>query len=118
MHQSLILILMVLTPEDVSKVRFGSLTPQAMDTLRIIRDAFGVVFRIKEDRVESDADRNRRVTKIEGDDDDEEEEEEEEDDNSEPNRNQATANHSLPPRVTYLLSCLGIGYTNVNRRVT
>lgn len=116
MHQSLILILMVLTPEDVSKVRFGSLTPQAMDTLRIIRDAFGVVFRIKEDRVEPDADRSRGVTKIEGDDDDEEEGEE--DDNGEPNQNQATDNHSLPPRVTYLLSCLGIGYTNVNRRVT
>ena len=49
-HQPLILQMMVLGPEDVCKVRFGSeLTPQAMETLRLLKDAFGVVFKIKKD---------------------------------------------------------------------
>ena len=40
--------MMVLGPEDVCKVRFGSeLTPQAMATLQLLKDAFGVVFKIK-----------------------------------------------------------------------
>lgn len=47
-HQPLILQMMVLGPEDVCKVRFGSeLTPQAMATLQLLKDAFGVVFKIK-----------------------------------------------------------------------
>eukprot|EP01033_Poteriospumella_lacustris_P005444 gene5444-3881_t len=83
-HQSLILQLMVLTPEDVSKVRFGTLTAQAMETLRILRDAFGVVFRVQEDKEFLPAQEDEGVR----------------------------------ARETYLLSCLGTGYTNVNRRVT
>ena len=48
-HQCLVLQLMVLGPEDVSKVSFGALTDQAIKTLRLLKDAFGVVFKIKED---------------------------------------------------------------------
>ncbi|KAJ1442230.1 18S rRNA biogenesis protein RCL1, partial [Ochromonadaceae sp. CCMP2298] len=48
-HQPLVLMLMVLTPEDVSKVRFGVLSPQAIMMLRLLREAFGVTFKIKED---------------------------------------------------------------------
>ena len=49
-HQSLVLQLMVVGPEDVCKVRFGSeLTPQAILTLQLLRDAFGTVFKIKRD---------------------------------------------------------------------
>lgn len=47
-HQPLVLLLMVMGPEDVSKVRFGStLTAQAVKTLQLLRDAFGIVFKIK-----------------------------------------------------------------------
>jgi len=48
-HQCLVLQLMVLGPEDVSKVSFGVLTEQAIKTLRLLKDAFGIVFKIKED---------------------------------------------------------------------
>mmetsp|Transcript_12155 Transcript_12155/g.18355 ORF Transcript_12155/g.18355 Transcript_12155/m.18355 type:complete len:362 (+) Transcript_12155:64-1149(+) len=49
-HQSLVLLLMTMSPEDVCKVRFGSsLTDQSVETLRLLKDAFGVVFKIKED---------------------------------------------------------------------
>ena len=49
-HQPLVLQLMVMGPEDVCKVRFGSeLTPQAIKTLQLLRDAFGTIFKIKRD---------------------------------------------------------------------
>lgn len=48
-HQSLVLILMILCPEDVCKVRFGELSEGGIATLRLIKDCFGVVFKIKED---------------------------------------------------------------------
>ena len=41
------LVLMALGPEDVAKVQLGALTPQAIQCLRDIRDALGVVFKIK-----------------------------------------------------------------------
>lgn len=47
-HQPLVLLLMAMGPEDVCKVRFGSeLTPAAIKTLQLIRDAFGTIFKIK-----------------------------------------------------------------------
>ena len=45
--QPLIIMLMALGPEDVSKVRFGSLSPQAVRTLRLLKEFLGVVFKIK-----------------------------------------------------------------------
>jgi RNA 3'-terminal phosphate cyclase-like protein len=70
-HQSLILQLMVLGPEDVCKVRFGSISEQAVRTLRLLYDVYGVTFKITEDE----------MTK------------------------------------TLLLSCLGMGFKNMSRRV-
>jgi len=49
-HQSLLLQMMILGPEDVCKVRFGKLTEQSINVLRIIKDAFGVVFKIRIDK--------------------------------------------------------------------
>ena len=37
---------MSLGPEDVSRVRLGALTPYAIDTLRLLRDFFGVTFQV------------------------------------------------------------------------
>jgi RNA 3'-terminal phosphate cyclase-like protein len=157
-HQPLILQLMVLTPEDVSKVRFGSLSPQAIETLRIMRDAFGVIFRVQEDKQflpttlasskrngDSGVDENDSmdVDEVEESNDEESNDDvDEEDDDSEDDEgdvesvnsrnssidesgsennidNQQEANNKqIQARETYLLSCLGTGYTNVNRRVT
>lgn len=49
-HQGLALMLMALTTEDVSRVRFGSLTDHSVQVLQLLRDVFGTVFRIREDR--------------------------------------------------------------------
>ncbi|CAM9706601.1 unnamed protein product [Chrysoparadoxa australica] len=48
-HQSLVLLLMVLCPEDVSSVRFGRLSQHTINSLRCLRTFFGVVFKIKPD---------------------------------------------------------------------
>jgi|MDTB01.1.fsa_nt_gb RNA 3'-terminal phosphate cyclase-like protein len=54
-HQPLVLQLMVMGPEDVCKVRFGSeLTPQAITTLQLLRDAFGTLFKVKRDSTHPD----------------------------------------------------------------
>ena len=45
----LFLSLMALTPEDVSRVRLGRLSPYSIQTLRQIKDFFGVVFNLKEE---------------------------------------------------------------------
>jgi RNA 3'-terminal phosphate cyclase-like protein len=70
-HQCLVLQLMVLGPEDVCKVRFGYLTDQAIMTLRLLKESFGVVFKVKEEKETG----------------------------------------------TILLSCLGIGFQNMSRRI-
>lgn len=49
-HQCLMIQLMVMTPEDVSKIRLGPLTTNAIKLLRIIRDAFGITFKVREDK--------------------------------------------------------------------
>ena len=54
-HQPLVLLLMALGPEDVCKVRLGSdLSVQAIKTLQLVKEAFGVVFKIKRHREEED----------------------------------------------------------------
>ncbi|KAF0687225.1 Aste57867_20987 [Aphanomyces stellatus] len=71
-NQCLALLLMTLSPEDVSKVRFGKLTPYSIQYLRHLRDFFGVTFKIKADN----------ETK------------------------------------TVLLTCLGVGFKNLSKKVT
>eukprot|EP00514_Thraustochytrium_sp_LLF1b_P009458 CAMPEP_0184557124 /NCGR_PEP_ID=MMETSP0199_2-20130426/41940_1 /TAXON_ID=1112570 /ORGANISM="Thraustochytrium sp., Strain LLF1b" /LENGTH=396 /DNA_ID=CAMNT_0026953965 /DNA_START=209 /DNA_END=1399 /DNA_ORIENTATION=- len=51
-HQPLALLLMALCPEDVSKIRFGRLSARAVHTLRLIRDIFGVMYKIKPDETD------------------------------------------------------------------
>ena len=46
-HQPLVLTLMALGPEDVARCRMGPLSPTAIQCLRDIRDALGVVFRLR-----------------------------------------------------------------------
>ncbi|GBG72172.1 hypothetical protein CBR_g11105 [Chara braunii] len=46
-HQGLLLLLCALCPEDVSKVRLGRLSPNAIRTLRTIKEFLGVQFNIQ-----------------------------------------------------------------------
>ena len=46
-HQPLVLLLMAIGPEQLSKVRLGRLTPRAVKTLRVIKAFFGVTFDIR-----------------------------------------------------------------------
>ncbi len=44
--QPLVLLLMALGPEDVSRVRLGQLSPAAVATLRLLKAFFGVTFKL------------------------------------------------------------------------
>jgi RNA 3'-terminal phosphate cyclase-like protein len=48
-HQSTMLLLMILCPEDVSKVRIGALTPYTIESLRLYKEMFGVTFKLNTD---------------------------------------------------------------------
>ena len=71
-NQGLVLLFMALSPEDVSKVRFGKLTPYTIECLRLIREMFGITFKIRPE----------------------------------------------PETTNVLLSCLGMGYKNLSKKVT
>jgi RNA 3'-terminal phosphate cyclase-like protein len=55
-HQSMALLLMLLCPEDVSKVRLGKLTPHTIACLRLYKEVFGVMFKIKPDKAQGNND--------------------------------------------------------------
>jgi len=48
-HQAMMLLLMILCPEDVSKIRLGKLTPYTIECLRLYKEIFGVTFKIVPD---------------------------------------------------------------------
>lgn len=106
-HQPLVLMLMVVTPEDVNKVRFGELTDQSIRTLRLLKDAFGVTFKIKDDPAEEERDGSggagraggKRSSTSAGDGDDSK------------NGTETTLGRTM------FLSCLGTGYVNMSRKI-
>ena len=71
------------------QVRFGELTDQSINTLRLLRDAFGVTFKIKEEAT-TNYDDDKKLSKKEAD---------------------------ISLGKTVLLSCLGTGYMNMSRRI-
>jgi len=48
-HQGLVLLLMTLCPEDVSRIKIGQLSDYSVGVLRHIRDFFGIKFKITPD---------------------------------------------------------------------
>ncbi|KAK0538141.1 hypothetical protein OC842_001390 [Tilletia horrida] len=83
-HQSHVLALMALGPQDVGKVRLGTLTPQSVQMMRDIKEALGVTFKIAEAPSNSGTTTQLRsklpkstVTRNRDEDDDEHEDEEE-----------------------------------------
>ena len=84
-------------------MRFGSLSGQSILLLRLLKEVYGVTFKIKRSLDDDNAvvvgtDEKRSVRVREG-----------------SNPLDAVSGSS---RETVLLSCYGIGYSNVNRRVT
>jgi len=92
--QSFALLMMCLTPEDVSRIRLGPLSQYAMVSLRLYKEALGVEFKL-------------RVVEEESGDNDEDDEDDFEDERRR-NRGQKTV----------ICSCLGIGYRNMARAST
>ena len=89
--QTFALLMMCLTPEDVSRIRLGPLSTYTIASLRLFKEAFGVEFKLKVDD---------EPLGFDNDSDDEEEE-------------MAGMKSS-----TVLCSCLGIGYRNMARAST
>jgi RNA 3'-terminal phosphate cyclase-like protein len=48
--QSLALLWMLLTPEDVSRIRLGTLSQYTIESLRLFKNVFGVEFKVKADQ--------------------------------------------------------------------
>ncbi len=48
-HQSMFLLLMALGPEDASSLRVGRLSDQAVQTLRLLKEFWGITFKITPD---------------------------------------------------------------------
>jgi RNA 3'-terminal phosphate cyclase-like protein len=90
--QSFALLMMCLTPEDVSRIRLGQLSKYTIMSLRLYKEAFGVEFKLRLDDSESDG----------GSDD-------ESDDGFGAKRGDGQ---------TIICSCLGIGYRNMARAST
>eukprot|EP01035_Chromulina_nebulosa_P020430 gene20430-26511_t len=119
-HQSLVLLLMALGPEDVCKVRFGELTKNSIEILRLLKDAYGIVFKIKvdsEDTIPNDI----------PDDISDEGSQNMDDENNNPDSSNnlidglgnvgVNSRKYTNEKNTVLLSCLGIGYINMSRRI-
>jgi len=86
--QTFALLMMCLTPEDVSRIRLGPLSSYTVVSLRLFKEAFGVEFKLRVDE-----------ETMGGDDSDEDDE------------------VGMKSR-TVLCSCLGIGYRNMARAST
>jgi len=93
--QSFALLMMCLTPEDVSRIRLGPLSQYTVVSLRLYKEALGVEFKL---RVEEDRGHGN------GDEDDSDED----DYDGKGDRGQKTV----------VCSCLGIGYRNMARAST
>ena len=110
--------MMALCPEDASKVRLGPLSDYTIETLRLLRETLGVVFKIRADA----ADRRRQAkaalkkrqpadtatkasaaASASGDGDTDQ---------------NPTASAALDLSRTVLLSCMGIGFRNMSKKVT
>lgn len=82
-HQHLVLLYMALTQNNVSSVRLGPLVPYTVAFLRNLKKFFGVVFKIKVEKIDTEESGNKKGLGS-----------------------------------TLVLSCLGVGFQNMNRSMT
>lgn len=95
-NQTLALLFMALGQRDVSKLLLGDLTTYTIQFLRHLRDFFQVIYRIELHHTTKHSDSKITHEKEEAEDDSEEEEV-----------------AGTGPK--YLMSCVGTGYTNLNK---
>jgi len=146
--QSLCFTLMLLSPRDVSRVRIGKLSPAGVATLRLIKEFFGVIFYLAAETKEVVGDTTTKSTSSSKEKHDDEEDDDEEDSlevlgearkrkrgapsiqgsvkrgtsalSTDPTTmtsltKEATGGHSGK---TVLVSCMGMGYKNLSKKVT
>jgi RNA 3'-terminal phosphate cyclase-like protein len=114
--QPLAFIFMAFTSEDVSRLRIGTLGSAGTATLRLLRDVFGIVFRLQAEVKKVDA--NAKTDGFKQIDNNIE--------NEDFNENEDTAMPSAvnpdvaPPRSasSILVSCLGLGFRNAAKKVS
>jgi len=108
-HQWLVMLMMVLGKEDVWRCKMGKLTAHSVQYLRDINDFFGVRFKI--------APVSRTATQT----DDAELADEQVDDNGDVvmkfmrNRDQTESRQKKLVPDEFMVSCLGVGYSNINK---
>ena len=100
--QSFALLMMCLTPEDVSRIRLGPLSQYTIASLRLYKEALGVEFKL---RVDDNTEQQ------------ENDEEEDDYDYDEEEENSFRRKRKFDQR-TVICSCLGIGYRNMARAST
>jgi hypothetical protein len=124
--QPLVLLLMALGPEDVSRVRLGQLSPAAVATLRLLKAFFGVTFKLTPYSQTGAPETGRKRGRAGGDGRGEgeskggveggsEREGEGEGTAAQPLQVHAAGGHS---NNTVLVSCMGIGFKSIAKRVT
>lgn len=131
--QSLVFTLMALCPQDISRVRIGQLGPAGIATLQLLKEMFGIVFRLKAEaqkipptpakkqakKVEPDegSDFDSDADSVEGDRKKRKAKKKEEEISPDevPLTVEATGGYSGQ---TILVSCMGIGYKNLAKKVT
>lgn len=139
LHQPLVLTLMALCPEDVSRVRLGSVTPAAVATLRLLRAFLGVTFKLTpevaataaaatsstyDESVEVGSKRRRRGEAAEATGDGSSDDEEGEAAAAGPPRDPVTGMPitaaTAPARsgTSVMVTCLGCGMKNVAKKVS
>lgn len=122
-HQWLVLLLMVLGREDVARCRMGALTAHSIQYLRDLNDYFGIQFKITAIKAGDKLKNGSHPTGAQPDgeevEEDEDEEEEEEQERTimgvavKTNDGNGKRRKTVPEE--FLVSCLGIGYGNINR---
>ncbi|KAL9940953.1 hypothetical protein V8E36_000441 [Tilletia maclaganii] len=114
-HQSHVLALMALGPQDVGKVRVGTLTAQSVQMMRDIKEALGVTFKITEvDSNAASAPRarlpKRTVTRnLDSDEDEDEDDFDDFGDNDDFESDEDEELAAVQKSPELLVSCLGIG---------
>lgn len=122
-HQVLVLQLMVMGPEDIARVRFGrEVSRPAVEMLRIMREMFGVVFKLKVDypaRSAGTATATGVVAANGANSSDAAEADVDVDADADDTAAAAAADDDVGAgdTATVLVSCLGIGHKNISRKI-
>jgi len=108
--QPLAVLYMMLTEQDVSSILLGPLTEQCITMLRLIKQFFNITFKVEEETFDDEADLDDDAPAPEMNSMD--------DGSDEDSENESDSEEDVPdiPRKVQL-SCVGVGYSNMVRRM-